>query len=159
MAGAWQVEVVPWNATQPLPGSEQRTFSLSALGSTVVAHHSIDALLQPHNVNRTGAHIHLWVAPTQQQQYARLCSCHPCVKVQTTSAGALLRITARATPADGGSDSACSSCSEVYLSEFRDAAMRDPDLSASDFEQVMAEARDDCIVALTSCCASYTMVL
>ena len=58
--------------------------------------------------------------------------------MHTSGAEALLRITARARrTGGGGSDDAYSSCTEVYLSEFRDAAVQDPGLSAGNFKQVI----------------------
>lgn len=55
-------------------------------------------------------------------------------------AEALLRITASAkSPGSSSEATWYSSSSEMYLSEFKDAAMQNPGLSASDFKQVKLE--------------------
>ena len=59
---------------------------------------------------------------------------------QMSRAEALLRISASARRADGAGDGACTSRTEVYLSEFKDAAVQDPGLSASDFQQVTSRS-------------------
>jgi hypothetical protein len=139
--GEWRVEVVPWRATQALrQNSERHSFSLAALGSEAVAHYSIAALLQPHNLARTGAWARLLDAPhfTAEQDWLRPDLPKP--KVHMSGAEALLRITASARRTGGGGDDAYSSCTEVYLSEFKDAAVQDPELSASDFNQVTSKS-------------------
>lgn len=60
----------------------------------------------------------------------------PHLNKHALSAEAILRITASAKAAGGSSDAAYSSLTEVFLSEFKDAAMMDPGLSVNDFKQV-----------------------
>ena len=61
VAGEWQVEVIPWRATQAPHNSERHACSLAALDSKVVAHYNVAALLQPHKLARTGARTSLAV--------------------------------------------------------------------------------------------------
>ena len=73
MAGECQVEVIPWRATQALHNSKRHACSLAALGSDVVAHYDVDALLQPHKLARTGARISPGAAspPTNHAQMCK----------------------------------------------------------------------------------------
>lgn len=55
------MEVIPWAGTQVPHECERNSFGLEALGSKVVAQQSVAALLQPHNLDRTGAHHVRWL--------------------------------------------------------------------------------------------------